>query len=317
MNDSKEMLTGGDILVQCLLEENVQYLFGIIGGELMAMFDAVYRWGRESGINTVMFRHEQAAAHAADAWARVTNTPGVCFGTVGPGALHLVPAVGTAWSDNIPMIVIVPQKNKMIDDSFALQGNVDQIGIFKPITKYQRTVRTIERIPDAVHKAFRETTGGRPQPVILELTTDATFAKIDVDDIKHQVRTPSTYRAEHYPAPPDEAVTQALKLLKSAKKPLIVSGGGVMRSEAWDELREFAEHMEIPVVTSIMGIGTMSTDSKCFVLQAGPEADVVLALGCKFSHTMGLGQPPRFRDSQKLIHVDIDPSTIGRRNKWV
>ncbi|MFX1337803.1 MAG: thiamine pyrophosphate-binding protein, partial [Promethearchaeota archaeon] len=169
----KKMINGGDVLIKCLLQENVKYMFGIPGGQFLNMYDAVYRWGREQGIETILFRHEQAAAHAADAYARVTNKPGVCFGTVGPGATHLVPGVGAAWSDNIPVVAIVPQVNSKYEDSFTLQGNLDQVTMFKPITKYQKTVRKIEEIPDAVHKVFREATGGRPRPVLLEIFEDA------------------------------------------------------------------------------------------------------------------------------------------------
>ncbi|MFX1502643.1 MAG: thiamine pyrophosphate-binding protein, partial [Promethearchaeota archaeon] len=124
------MINGGDTLIKCLLQENVKYMFGIPGGQILTMYDAIYRWGREQGINTVLFRHEQAAAHAADAYARVTNTPGICFGTVGPGALHLVPGVGAAWSDSIPVIAIVPQVNSKFEDYHTLQGNLDQITLF-------------------------------------------------------------------------------------------------------------------------------------------------------------------------------------------
>ncbi|MFW9950213.1 MAG: thiamine pyrophosphate-binding protein, partial [Candidatus Thorarchaeota archaeon] len=164
MEEKKNIISGGDVLVKSFLKEDIKYLFGIIGGQFLSMFDAVYKWGREEGINTVMFRHEQAAAHAADAWARVTNKPGICFGTVGPGATQLVPGVGAAWSDNIPMIVLVPQVNSKFADSFTLQGNLDQVTMFKPITKYQKSIRTIEEIPDAVQKVFREATSGRPRP---------------------------------------------------------------------------------------------------------------------------------------------------------
>ena len=117
----KKIINGGDVLIRCLLEENVKYMFGIPGGQLLSMYDAIMRWGREKGIQTIMFRHEQAAAHAADAYARVTNKPGVCCGTVGPGATHLVPGIGTAWSDNIPVIAIVPQVLSKYEDSFFLR----------------------------------------------------------------------------------------------------------------------------------------------------------------------------------------------------
>lgn len=318
MTENQKKINGGDVLIKCLLEENVKYLFGIPGGQLLTMYDAIYRWGREEGIHTVMFRHEQAAAHAADAWARVTNTPGVCFGTVGPGAMHLIPAIGAAWADNIPVIAIVPQVTKDLEDSFTLQGNLDQIALFKPITKYQKSTLNVKKIPDAVHKAFRHATGGRPQPVLLEFFTDALFGQVLESEIEHLIKPPENYRSIGYPSVTDEIVIKALDLLLKAEKPLIVSGGGVQRAEAWDELQKFAEYLEIPVINTIMGIGTISNKSKCLVgRDACPQADVVLALGCKFSFTMAHGKPPLWNDSQTLIHVDIDSSIIGRCGKPV
>jgi len=317
MTDSKKIY-GGDVLVKCLLEENVKYLFGIVGGQLLRMFDAVYRWGREKGIETIMFRHEQAAAHAADAWARITNTPGICFGTVGPGATHLVPGVGAAWADNIPVVAIVPQVDIAVADSFALQGNLDQVSLFKPITKYQKTVRKLEEIPDAVHKVFREAMGGRPRPVLLEIYHDALYEQAQEEEVP--ILKTEQYRALSKPAIPKDSISESLDLLLKAKKPLIVSGGGVARSEGWNELQEFAEYLQIPVITSLMGIGTIPNTSEAFLgssismasFFAASQADVVLALGCKFSFTLGYGKPPIWNKSQKLIHVDIDPTIIGR-----
>ena len=318
MEEKENVINGGDVLVKSLLEEDIKYLFGIIGGQFLAMFDAVYKWGREKGINTVMFRHEQAAANAADAWARVTNKPGICFGTVGPGATQLVPGVGVAWSDNIPMIVLVPQVNSKFADSFTLQGSLDQITMFKPITKYQKSIRTIEEVPDAVQKVFREATSGRPRPVLLEIYEDAFLSQKEESEIP--IMSPDHYRCIEKPAVSNELIQKSLDLLLKAEKPLIVSGGGVSRSEGWDELQEFAEYLKIPVITTIMGIGTISSKSKSFVgtsingpgLKAGPEADVVLALGCKFSYIMAHGDEPFWNNSQKMIQVDIDSTIIGR-----
>jgi len=315
---SQKKINGGDVLVKCLLEENVKYMFGIVGGQLLTIFDAVHRWGREKGINTVMFRHEQAAAHAADAWARITNTPGVCMGTVGPGALHLVPGVGAAWADNIPVVAIVPQVNIDVADKFALQGNLDQISLFKPITKYQKSVRKAEEIPDAVQKVFREATGGRPRPVLLEIYPDALNERVNEEQIS--ILKAEQYRTLIKPAIPKKSVENALDLLLKAEKPLIVSGGGVSRAGAWKELQEFAEYTQIPVITSTTGIGTISSTSSAYLGSplaiasyfATSQADVVLALGCKFSFTLRYGQPPVWNKSQKLIHVDIDPTIIGR-----
>jgi len=310
-------IKGGDVLVKCFLEENVKYIFGIVGGQLLTIFDAIYRWGREKGIDTVMFRHEQAAAHAADAWARVTNTPGVCMGTVGPGATHLLPGVAAAWSDNIPVITIVAQMHSRDIDRFMYQSGLDQVTMFKPITKYQKSVHKIEEIPDAVRKTFREATGGRPRPVLLELQEDALIAEIDEDKVS--ILTKNQYRAIGKPAVDNQLIKDSLNLLLNAKNPLIISGGGVARAEAWNELQEFAEYLQIPVITTISGIGTLSNQSKCHLglsfishMSMGREADVVLSLGCKFSFILGHGAEPAWKDSQTLIQVDIDPSMIGR-----
>lgn len=315
--EEKTKINGGDVLIKCLLEEDVKYMFGIPGGQLLNMYDAVYRWGREKGINTILFRHEQAAAHAADAYARVTNKPAVCFGTVGPGATHLVPGIGAAWSDNIPVVAIVPQVNSKYEDSFTLQGNLDQLTMFKPITKYQKSVREIEKIPDAVQKVFRETSGGRPGPVLLEIFEDAFLAEIEEN--KLPIMSSDRYRAIQKPAIDSKLIKESLDLILNARKPLILSGGGVARAEGWNELQEFAEYLQIPVITSIMGIGTISNKSSCFLgstiaasLMAATQADVILALGCKFSFTMLHGNEPFWKNSQKLIQVDIDPSIIGR-----
>lgn len=318
MEEEKKMINGGDVLIKCLLKENIKYMFGIPGGQFLNMYDAIYKWGKEQGIRTLLFRHEAAAAHAADAWARVTNKPGICFGTVGPGALNLMSGVGAAWADNIPVITIVPQVNSEIQDSFTLQGNLDQMTMFKPITKYQKSIRKIEEIPDAVHKVFREAMGGRPQPTLLEIFEDAFLEEIEEGQLN--ILGFERYRTYKRPSINNESIQEALHLLSTAEKPIIISGGGVARAEAWDELKDFAEYLQIPVFTTVMGIGTLTNKSKCLMgasvsgpaLKAAPEADVVLALGCKFSYTMGHGAEPFWKDSQKLIQVDIDPSIIGR-----
>ncbi|MFX0056995.1 MAG: thiamine pyrophosphate-binding protein [Candidatus Hodarchaeota archaeon] len=318
MSEETKKVNGGDVLIKCLLKENVKYMFGIPGGQFLNMYDAIYRWGREQGIETVLFRHEAAAAHAADAWARVTNTPGICFGTVGPGALNLITGIGAAWADNISVITIVPQVNSKFQDSFTLQGNLDQITMYKPITKYQKSIRKIEEIPDAVHKVFREAIGGRPRPVLLEIFEDAFLAECEEESVP--IYDVERYRAIEKPAISHELIKRALNLILKAKKPLILSGGGVARAEAWNQLREFAEYLQIPVITTVMGIGTITNESNCLMgaavagagLKAAPEADVIIALGCKFSYTLAHGEEPFWKNTQEVIQVDIDSSVIGR-----
>ncbi|TKJ16600.1 MAG: acetolactate synthase large subunit, partial [Promethearchaeota archaeon Loki_b32] len=295
-----------------------KYMFGIPGGQFLTMYDAIYRWGREEGIETVLFRHEAAAAHAADAWARITNTPGICFGTAGPGATNLISGVGAAWADNIPVIAIVPQVNSEFQDSFTLQGNLDQITMFKPITKYQKSIRKVREIPDAIHKAFREALSGRPQPVLLEIFEDAFLEEIEEDQLP--ILNREMYRSIEKPSIKDSLIDKALDLILKAGKPLIASGGGVSRAEAWNELEEFVDYLKLPVITTGSGMGTIPEKSE-YLFGAGvagmglkviPEADTILALGCKFSWTMAHGNEPFWKDSQTLIQVDIDPSIIGR-----
>ncbi|MHA1488003.1 MAG: thiamine pyrophosphate-binding protein, partial [Promethearchaeota archaeon] len=177
---------------------------------------------------------------------------------------------------------------------------------------------TIEEVPDAVQKVFREATSGRPRPVLLEIYEDAFLSQKEENDIP--MLSPDQYRCFEKPAVSNEVIKKALDMLRKAEKPLIVSGGGVSRSEGWEELQEFAEYLKIPVMTTLMGVGTISSKSESFIgtsingpgLKAGPEADVVLVLGCKFSHIMAHGDEPFWKDSQKMIQVDIDPGIIGR-----
>lgn len=314
----KKTINGGDLLIKCLLEEDVRYLFGVPGGQLLNMYDAVYRWGGSRGIETVMFRHEQAAAHAADALARATNKPAVCFGTVGPGATHLLPGIAAAWSDNIPVIAIVPQVLSRFEDAFTLQGNLDQISMFKPVTKYQKSVRSIGQLPDAVRKVFRQAAGGRPGPAVLEIYEDALVGEVEEEAI--QVIPSNRYRAFSQPAIDHQLIMKSLEMLMKAERPLIVAGGGVLRAAGWKELQELAEHLQIPVVTSLMGIGSISSQSRCFVgttiigggIAAARGADVILSLGCRFTYTLGYGIEPFWNDSQAMIQVDVDPGMIGR-----
>ncbi|MFW9880729.1 MAG: thiamine pyrophosphate-binding protein, partial [Candidatus Thorarchaeota archaeon] len=235
----------------------------------------------------------------------------------GPGAANLFPGVGPAWADNIPIVAIVPQVNTKFEGKFTLQGNVDHITMYKPFTKYQKSIREIEKIPNAVHKVFREATGGRPQPVLLEIYENAFADEIEEDKII--IKPKESYRPMSKPSIDSKLIKKSLELLLEAEKPLIISGGGVSRSASWNELQEFAEYLQIPVVTTVMGIGTISNKSKCligstvggFVKNMSLYADVILALGCRFTFTMGHGDEPFWRDSQKLIQVDIDPTIIG------
>jgi len=178
-------LDGGDLVVKSLLKEGITKIFGLVGGELLRIYDAIERYGREEGIDTVMVRHEQAAGHMADAWARATGELGVCLGTAGPGVTHLVPAVATAWADSIPLLVIGAQIARMFDDTGILQGGLDQMKLMEPITKLQISVEEPYEIPKAIQRAIKVAMSGRRGPVFLEFRETALVRKASEEDLKN------------------------------------------------------------------------------------------------------------------------------------
>ncbi len=317
---SKQKIDGGDLLIRCLMKEGVKKIFGIVGGELLRVYDAIERFGRKEGIDTIMVRHEQAGGHMADAWARATGQIGVCLGTAGPGVTHLVPAVAAAWADSIPLLVIGAQIARMFDDTGILQGGLDQISLMKPITKLQISVEDPYEIPKAVQRAIKTAISGRRGPVFLELRETALVREATEEDLK-KILEPEKYRPLLRPEANPEAIKNAVALLKSSKKPLIVAGGGVNASEAFSELRKLSETYNIPAGTTINGIGSIDITKKTYLgsylvtnayRKAANEADVVLSFGCKWDYTVLYGAPPIWNQNQKVIQVDIDPEMIGK-----
>ena len=317
---SNQLLNGGDLTVKCLLKEGVSKIFGLVGGELLRIYDAIERWGQEKGIETVMVRHEQAGGHMADAWARATGEIGVCLGTVGPGVTHLVPAVATANADSIPLLVIGAQIGRMFEDTGILQGGIDQIALMKPITKAQIQIEEPSEIPRALQKAIRIALSGRRGPVYVEFRETALVRDASEEDVK-KILNPEEYRAFSRPNGSPKDIKLAVKILENAKKPLIVAGGGVIASEASSELKLLSETYLIPTGTTINGIGSIGSDLKTFLdsylinssyRTAASEADVILSLGCKWDYSIFYGAPPIWNQDQKIIQVDIDPKEIGK-----
>ncbi|MGB5911280.1 MAG: thiamine pyrophosphate-binding protein [Promethearchaeia archaeon] len=316
---SKHIYNGGDLLVKCLIKEGITKIFGLVGGELLKIYDAIERWGREEGIDTVMVRHEQAGGHMADAWARATGELGVCLGTAGPGVTHLIPAIAAANADSIPMLVIGSQIARMFDNIGILQGDLNQMSLMKPITKLQVSVEEPYEIPNAFQRCIKTAMSGRRGPVFLELRETALVREATEDDFK-KVLEPEQYRPINRPAGNIDSIKNAVALLKTANKPLIVAGGGINASEAFKELKKLSETYNIPAGTTISGIGVITTN-KTFVggkltalayRRAAIEADVVLSLGCKWDHTIIYGASPIWNQDQKIIQVDIDPTEIGK-----
>lgn len=316
----KEIKNGGDLVVECLLNEDISKVFGIVGGELLKIYDAIERWGREEGIDTVMMRHEQAGGHAADAWARATGDIGVCLGTAGPGVTDLVPAVAAAEADSVPLLVIGAQIARMFDDTGILQGGLDQMKLMEPITKAQISVEEPYEIPKAVQKAMKIAMSGRRGPVFLELRETALVREAK-DKYLDDIYPPEKYRPTHRPIGNPEQIEKAVDLLKNAERPLIIAGGGAIASEASETLIKLSQTYRIPTGTTINGIGNISIDQDTYVgsylttntfRTAASKSDLVLSFGAKWDYTLLYGAPPVWNQNQKIVQNDIDPEMIGR-----
>jgi len=312
-------ISGADALVRCLIEEGVRYVFGIPGDQTNPITDAIHRFGREAGLDFVMTRHEQAAAHMADAWARVTGEPGVCLGTVGPGVADLVPGVYPAWADSVPMVVLGAQNQtwRIYPEHGSMQS-LDQIGLMTPITKWRALVADVRRMPELVQRAFREVTSGRPAPVYLDLPADVLCQRFEAG--QHPILPPERYRATTPPTADPDLVERAAEMLAEAKWPLIHAGGGVLRAGAWRELVELAEHLSAPVTTSVGARGAIPEDHPlCLIpssygaLGAQATADVVLLVGGRLGDLDFWGRPPAWGEvgEQRWIQIDIAPENIG------
>ncbi len=310
---------GADVLARCLLQEGVEYVFGIPGGQLCPFLDAIRRFGTDAGLQFVMTRHEQAAAHMADAYARVTGKPGVCLGTVGPGAADLVPGVYAAWADSVPLVVLTAQNQtwKSYPERGSMQS-LDQAALFAPITKWGARVAQWERIPELVQRAFRTAVAGRSRPVHLDIHVDVLMGVGEEDEVAYL--PPPSYRASAGPVAPPELIAQAAAMLVAAERPLIHPGGGALRSGAWDEVRALCEYLAAPVSTSQAGRSILPEDhplclipSSYAALGAQAEADVVLRVGGRLGDTDFWGRPPYWGEpgTQKLIQIDVEPELIG------
>lgn len=311
-------ITGGEVLKRCLVQEDVRYVFGVPGDQLYPLLDAIYGDDRIKFITT---RHEAAAAHAADAWARLTGKPGVCVGTVGPGAVNLVSGVYPAYADGIPMIVITAQNQtwRSYPDTGSQQA-LDQLTLFKAVTKWNAVVSDWRRIPELVHWAFRMALSERPGPVHLDFPSNILFQKGDESIL--EFTSPSSYRPIANPVGDPTLIDLAAKILAEAEKPLIHVGGGVLRSKAVEEVIELAEYLQAPITTSPSSRGAIPEDHPLYLIPACPgngaivaqiEADVVLVVGCRLGALDMWGRPPAWGEpgKQKTIWIDISPEVIG------
>lgn len=304
-------IDGGEMFASMLEREGVKNVFGLHGGHIDPIFQACC----DHGIRIIDTRHEQAAGHMADAWARTTGQPGVAVVTAGPGVTDIVTAVANAHIDSVPMLV-VGGRYALTDDEMMPLQELHGVPLMESITKWRRLVRDPERIPEYVSMAFRQATTGRPGPVFLEIPEDVLAARVE----EEEVRFPEVYRPEAAPAPSPEAVEKALAILSEAERPVILAGRGVWFAHATDELREFAELTGIPVCANGMTRGAVPEDSPpgvgSFLIAGRGMAmtgfpDVALLLGGRMGMFTG-GRESIIPAQTKVIQVDIEGEEIGR-----
>lgn len=306
-------LTGADILINCLLEQGVETVFGYPGGAVLDIYDALYRNGK---INHILCAHEQGAAHAADGYARVTGKVGVCFATSGPGATNLVTGIATAYMDSVPMVAITGNVgiNFLGRDSFQ---EVDIAGITMPITKHNYIVKDVSELAETVRKAFYIANSGRKGPVLIDI-----LKNVQVAECEYEKASPYPFKK----LPVDQGkCAGAARLLNEAERPLIMVGGGVISSDASSELSTLVKTLNAPVVYTLMGKGAFPDgDDLCLGMvgmhgtvaaaKAVMQSDLILALGTRFSDRVALNRD-LFAKNKKIIHVDIDNAEFNKNVK--
>ena len=312
-------LMGAEILVKALQAENVQYIWGYPGGAVLYIYDALYK---QDTIEHVLVRHEQAAVHAADGYARATGDVGVALVTSGPGLTNAVTGIATAYMDSIPMVIISGQVPTPAIGLDAFQ-ECDTVGITRPIVKHNFLVKDVRDLADTLKKAFHIARTGRPGPVVVDIPKDVSFKKTPYLGYPKSVemRSYNPVKKGH-----SGQIRKALQLLLAAKRPYIYTGGGVLLGNATQELRTLVDMLGYPVTHTLMGLGAYPASDKKFLGMLGMHGtleannamqmcDVLLAVGARFDDRV-IGNPKHFaQNDRKIIHIDIDPSSISKRVK--
>ncbi|MBV0922695.1 biosynthetic-type acetolactate synthase large subunit [Halomicroarcula limicola] len=311
--DAAPVTTGAQSVVRALENAGTEYVFGVQGGAIMPVYDALY----DSDINHVTMAHEQGASHAADAYGIVTGDPGVCFATSGPGATNLVTGIADANMDSDPMIALTGQVSKEMVGNDAFQ-ETDTVGITQPVTKESYFASSPDTVGDNVSEAFALADEGRQGPTLVDLPKDVTQGETDIEP--KAAATPDTYEVQE--EADDEAVQEAADAFAAADRPVILAGGGVIKANASAALRELATEYEVPVVTTMPGIGSFPEDHELSLEWAGmhgtgyanlaiTNTDCLLAIGTRFDDRL-TGGVDSFAPDADVIHVDIDPAEISK-----
>lgn len=306
--------TGSDLVLETLRDLGIDTIFGYPGGAVLPLYDAIYNF---KGIRHILGRHEQGCLHEAEGYAKSTGKLGVAVVTSGPGATNAITGIADAMSDSVPLLVFTGQVARAGIGKDAFQ-EADIVGITMPITKYNYQVRETADIPRIITEAVHIATTGRPGPVVIDLPKDVSALETDF------IYSPEVNLPSYQPTlePNDMQIKKILKQLSKAKKPVLLAGGGVSYAEAATELNEFAERYQIPVVTSLLGQGTIATSHPLFLGMGGmhgsfaaniamTEADFMISIGCRFDDRL-TGNPKTFAKNAKVAHIDIDPAEIGK-----
>ncbi len=312
-------LSGGEIVVQSLIDEGVEFLFGYPGGAVLHLYDAIYQ---QDSFKHILVRHEQGAVHSADAYARSTGRPGVVIVTSGPGATNAVTGIATAHLDSIPMVIISGQVGTPVIGSDAFQ-EVDMVGITRPCVKHNFLVKNVADLAETMKKAFHVATTGRPGPVVVDIPKDITDPSIKIP-----YNYPKTVSMRSYnPVVKGHTgqIKKAVDLLLNAKRPMIYAGGGVILGNGSNELIEFTKLLGYPLTNTLMGLGGYPATDEQFIGMLGMhgtyeanmamhESDVIIAVGARFDDRV-TGKLDEFCPYAKIIHIDIDPSSIAKTVK--
>ncbi|MEM7078161.1 MAG: acetolactate synthase 3 large subunit [Pseudomonadota bacterium] len=311
-----EMLSGGDMLIRALQDEGVEHIFGYPGGAALHIYDAIFR---QQKVEHILVRHEQAATHMADGYARATGRPGVVLVTSGPGATNAITGIATAYMDSIPMVVISGQvENKMIGtDAFQ---ETDMVGVSRPVVKHSFMVKEAAEIPEIVKKAFHIAVSGRPGPVVIDVPKDTT-------DPTHQFEYlyPDSVKLRSYnPAGRGNGrqLRKAVNALLAAQRPIIYVGGGVIQADGCEALRKLVRDLGLPLTNTLMGLGAFpGSDQQCLGMlgmhgtyeanMAMHECDLIFAVGARFDDRV-TNNPDKFAPTARIIHVDVDPTSISK-----
>jgi len=310
------MTSGGEALIRALSDEKIDIMFGYPGGAALHIYDAIYQ---QDKVQHILVRHEQAAVHAADGFARATGKTGVALVTSGPGATNAITGIATAYMDSIPLVVISGQVASHLIGSDAFQ-ETDMIGISRPIVKHSFLVQSAEEIPAIVKKAFHIASSGRPGPVVIDVPKDMTDPAI-----KFEYKFPKDLYLRSYPIlgeADSSQVSEAVKLLKAANKPVIYAGGGVIQSDASEELVSLSKMTGAPVTNTLMGLGAYPATDDQFIGMLGmhgtyeanmvmSEADLIFNVAARFDDRI-TNNPKKFGLEAKKIHIDSDPSSIDK-----